>query len=568
MPGSESSTKLFLKVVAKSSHRLLAFSFLPLHFSIWNQDDPILSKTLFLVHIGLFLLWQPFISHKTQIRTRPTIILILSLVGIIYLAGGWAQIIWMTFLVGILSSYRLSSVQDKLIFLLIIGYLLVELFGGLIPQSIPLRREELLISPAYIKYLSLAMIALPILLPAKSGSFRNYSSDLLYSLIAISVVVLIAMATLLWMTYGGNDYFVSLFYAFMMLSAVLAVFNLIFRPNSEIGLTAQFRDRYLLNLGTPFESFLIEMADLSERTEDPESYLQSALELFCSLDWISGSEWRADWGGGRCGETSSHKTEMEFDDLKILLYSTHPLGPAMKTHSRLLAQLVEIFYVVKKREISLSRSAHMEAIYETGARLTHDIKNLLQSLTLMLSAADIKPRREDTSGDNNRLFFKNLEIITQRLQQTLSKLRNPETFSEHVVSLLSWWVEIKQRENDHEYVTFTEEITEGIEVPEELFNGVLDNLLDNAKKKQKREPNLTVRIHLVSTLDKLQLNVSDSGSPVPQHLIRTLLISPVKSRSGFGIGLYQAAKQAQAHGFKLELSKNEEGNVCFSLRKT
>lgn len=564
MPGSKSSTKFLLKIVTKSSHRLLAFSLLPLHFSIWNQDDPLLSKTLFLVHIGLFLLWQPFISHKTQIRTRPTIILILALLGIIYLAGGWAQIIWMTFLVGILSSYRLSSIQDKLIFLVIISYLLVELFGGLIPQSMPLRRNELLISPVYIEYLSLAMIVLPIFLPAKRGSFRNYSSDLLYSLISISVVVLIAMATLIWMTYGGNDYFVSLFYAFMMLSAVLMVFNLIFRANSEIGLAAQFRDRYMLNLGTPFESFLIEVADLSEKTEDPESYLRLALELLCSLDWVSGFEWRTEWGEGQCGETSGHKTELEFEDLRILLYSVQALGPAMKTHARLLAQLVEIFYAVKSREISLSRSAHMEAIYETGARLTHDVKNLLQSLTLMLSAADIKPR----SDDNNRLFFKNLEIITHRLQQTLSKLRNPETFSEHVVSLYSWWSEIKQRETAHDYIVFTEEVTEGIEVPEELFNGVLDNLLDNAKKKRKREPQLTIRIHLLSTLDNLELSVSDSGSPVPQALIRTLLISPVKSRSGFGIGLYQAAKQAQAHGFKLELLRNETGNVCFSLRKT
>lgn len=564
MPGSKSSTKFLLKVVTKSSHRLLALSFLPLHFSIWNQGDPVLSKTLFLVHIGLFLLWQPFISHKTQIRTRPTIILILALVGIIYLAGGWAQIIWMTFLVGILSSYRLSSVRDKLIFLLIISYLLVELFGGLIPHSMPLRREDLLISPSYINYLSLAMIVLAMLLPAERGSFRNYSSDLLYSLIAISVVVLIAMATLLWMTYGGNDYFISLFYAFMMLSGVLIVFNLIFRTSSEIGLAAQFRDRYLLNLGTPFESFLIDVAELGEKTGDPESYLQSALELFCSLDWVSGSQWRTEWGEGSCGETSSHKTELKFEELKIVLYSMHPLGPAMKTHAQLLAQLVEIFYTVKRREISLSRSAHMEAIYETGARLTHDVKNLLQSLTLMLSAADIKPGKQD----NDRLFFKNLEIITQRLQQTLSKLRNPETFSERAVSLQSWWAEIKQREADNGYVVFTEEITEGIEVPEELFNGVLDNLLDNAKKKHKREPRLTIVIHLISTLNGLELTVTDTGSPVPQDLIRTLLVSPVRSRSGFGIGLYQAAKQAQAHGFRLELQRNEVGNVRFSLRKT
>jgi signal transduction histidine kinase len=563
MNNHKSSIKFLENIAAKSSHRLLAFSFLPLHFSIWAQNDPIISKTLFLVHIGLFLLWQPFISHKTQIQTRPTIILLLAIPGIIYLAGGWAQMIWITFLIGILSSYRLSSAQDKLIFLLIIGYLLIELFGGLIPQSSVIK-DEVLIDPQFMNYLALAMLVLPLLLPAHSGSFRNYSSDLLYSIIAIAVVVLIAMATLLWMSYGGADYYFGLIYSLMTLAAVLITFNLIFRPSSEIGMAAQFRDRYLLNLGTPFESFLIEAAELSEKTDEPLDYLQQALQQLCTLDWISGFKWRTDHDSGLYGKISGHETQLTFEDLHLALYSGQPLGPAMKTHAGLLLKLVDIFYTAKKRELSLSRSAHMEAIYETGARLTHDIKNLLQSLTLMLSAAAVKSRSED----DNKLFFKNLEIITQRLQKTLSKLRNPETFSEHMVSLHSWWADAKQREANHEFIKFSEDASEGIEVPEELFDSVLENLLDNAKKKQKREPELKVNVLLTSNLNTLELKITDTGEPVPAEVTQTLLDGPVKSRSGFGIGLYQAAKQSAAHGFRLTLEKNEPSQVSFLLKKT
>lgn len=559
----KSSTNWLDKIASGSSHRLLAFSFLWLLLSIWNKGDPFISKALFLIHIGLFLFWQPFISHKTQIQTRPTIILILALLGIIYLGGGWAQMIWIVLLAGILSSYRLPTMQDKLIFLLITGFLLIELFGDLIPSTL-LKTSELLISTDSINYLALAVITLAILLPSKIGSFRNYSSDLLYSIIAIAVVVLLAMSTLLWMFYGKYDYYVSLILSLMTLASVLVVFNLIFRPSSDISLLAQFADRYALNLGTPFESFLLEAAALSEQTEDPDDYLQQAFTSLCKLDWISGFEWQAEHSSGGTGSDSNHANEFEFDVLKVTLYSQQKLGNAMQTHAKLLLQLIEIFYTAKRRELSLSRSAHMEAIYETGARLTHDIKNLLQSLTLMLSATNAKPM----TAEDTKLFFKNLEIITQRLQVTLLKLRNPETLSRNSVSLENWWTDIKQREAGNDFIHFIEEISEGIEVPEELFNSVYENLVDNAKKKRRRESDLNIEVKVTSTLDTLQLEVRDSGSEVPEHVARYLLEGPVKSRSGFGIGLFQAAKQSAAHGYKLLLEENKPGAVCFVLRKS
>jgi len=40
----------------------------------------------------------------------------------------------------------------------------------------------------------------------------------------------------------------------------------------------------------------------------------------------------------------------------------------------------------------------------------------------------------------------------------------------------------------------------------------------------------------------------------------------VPSSSGLGIGLYQAARQAEAAGFRLALEKNHDGEVCFALR--
>jgi len=66
--------------------------------------------------------------------------------------------------------------------------------------------------------------------------------------------------------------------------------------------------------------------------------------------------------------------------------------------------------------------------------------------------------------------------------------------------------------------------------------------------------------------ERLALRVCDSGSAVPPEVEARLLRSPVSSRGGLGIGLYQAARQAEAAGFQLALEENRDGQVCFALR--
>ena len=89
-----------------------------------------------------------------------------------------------------------------------------------------------------------------------------------------------------------------------------------------------------------------------------------------------------------------------------------------------------------------------------------------------------------------------------------------------------------------------------------------DNLIRNALAKRAAEPGVRVRV----SLDADALRVCDSGAAVPGELEAGLLRAPVPSTGGLGIGLYQAARQAEAAGFRLALEKNRDGEVCFALR--
>ena len=91
-----------------------------------------------------------------------------------------------------------------------------------------------------------------------------------------------------------------------------------------------------------------------------------------------------------------------------------------------------------------------------------------------------------------------------------------------------------------------------------------DNLLQNALAKRAAEAAVRVRVTL-DCRDGAELRVCDSGHAVPPDLATSLLRAPVRSESGLGIGLYQAARQAEASGYRLELKENRDGEVCFAL---
>jgi C4-dicarboxylate-specific signal transduction histidine kinase len=61
--------------------------------------------------------------------------------------------------------------------------------------------------------------------------------------------------------------------------------------------------------------------------------------------------------------------------------------------------------------------------------------------------------------------------------------------------------------------------------------------------------------------------VCDNGAPVPATIVTKLFDSAVPSQTGLGIGLYQAARHAERLGYRLRLSCNEPGRVCFTLAR-
>jgi signal transduction histidine kinase len=204
----------------------------------------------------------------------------------------------------------------------------------------------------------------------------------------------------------------------------------------------------------------------------------------------------------------------------------------------------------------------MHAIYETGSRLTHDVKNLLQSLSSLCSAVETSDERDAAAV--RRLVQRQLPQITQRLQSTLDKLSRTDGARQETVPAVAWWREVQQR-YAHEGILFdAASLPPGAELPVELFDSVVDNFLQNALTKRRSHPGIRVRATLAWQAG-CQLSVCDSGDALSEQIAEGLFAGPVPSLQGLGVGLYQSARQATVGGYRLALANNVKGKVCFAL---
>jgi signal transduction histidine kinase len=197
-------------------------------------------------------------------------------------------------------------------------------------------------------------------------------------------------------------------------------------------------------------------------------------------------------------------------------------------------------------------------VYETGSRLTHDLKNMLQSLFSLTSIAQSREERAQ------QLLLQQLPLLTQRIEMILVKLQQPQLEKETPqLALNVWWDNLRQR-NQHRAIEWhAPDGLPGKNIPSALFDCIIDNLIDNALRKRQSEPDIIVSVEIQP--EPPRLIVCDSGAVVPENIAVNLLRGVVVSENGLGIGLYQAARWAAQLGYRLMLVSNQAGKVCFEL---
>jgi len=545
--------------------RWLALMLLALHAAVVLDAESTVTRAFLLAHYGLFLLWQPLVRSEARIEPRLALPVFAMAALLVLVDSTWVMALWLAILAGLVGAVATSQNErgPRWAYLLALAFLLALLLAWVLPQSLggAALPDGL---QAAVRY-GLPLLPLVILfLPATRQRSTSSTLDFIYGLMLSLLIMVMALGVFAVVAVAKVSYAWALVQTLLGMAALLLVLSWLWNPRAGFGGLGQVTSRYLLSVGLPFEGWAQRLATRAERERDPESFVRDALADLHELTWIRGGSWQAARGEGLFGEPAEYSVRHAFHGLALTWQSARPLTPALALHVRLLSQLLGYFYAAKVREQTLREQAYSQAIHDTGARLTHDVKNILQSMKTLLAAADMS-----TPEDSERLLElmkRQLPQLAARLSQTVDKLKQPSEMDAAHLPARDWWAALQTR-YEHDDVQFFADAIDATPLPQDLFDSVVDNLLTNALRKRQSEPGVAVEARL--TLHPLvSLTVTDSGAAAPEHVARNLFLSPVASDFGLGVGLYQAARQAVRVGFRLELSDNQAGRVSFCLQAT
>ena len=236
-----------------------------------------------------------------------------------------------------------------------------------------------------------------------------------------------------------------------MIAGILLGLSWLWDPRAGFAGIGQVMNRYFMSVGMPFERWMHSLANLADQERDPDQFVMTAAADMAALPWVSGIDWQTATQRGMSGHITRHATECRLGPLRLTVYTRWSPSPTLVLHIRLLARLLADYYEAKEREQEQRRNAYMHAIYETGSRLTHDVKNLLQSLRSLCAAVDSSD--EADAPALRRLLRRQLPQVAQRLQTTLDKLDHGAEAAQSTDSAGHWWRDLQQR-YAHERVVF------------------------------------------------------------------------------------------------------------------
>ncbi len=567
--------KSLTEIIRAARRWVILAMLLSLHLALVSPVGSEFERAWLLVHFGLFLLWQPFVSTDRELNIL-AVLLLLGITGVVlYVLAPWMMVAWLAILIGIMGGkvFTQQATRPGRFYVAAVFYL----FAILLIWAVPLFLLGISVFPMGLQtvvtfFLPMVLVAMLFLPYRAEDETSAQVFDFFYSLLIFQLVVVLVLGSISAMRVTDNQYFQAVVFTVLAFASALFILGVLWGPRAGFGGLRTYFSRYLMSVGMPFELWMRRIAELSETDITSARFLQHAMIEIATMPWLIGAEWKSPDGAGSFGKQTHHVASFRIHQLDMTFHSESRLSPAMLLHLRLLAQVVGEFYEGKRREQTLKQNTYIQAVHETGARLTHDIKNLLQSLYALASAGAAEAQKPRPEFDRRppspyqALLGRQLPQLTKRLQTTLDKLQNPAVNTQGVTMRASdWWAEAVARHLDTD-VKFSATGMLDEHIPAALFDTVLENCLENARQKKQREPEIQISVEYTGEPNPA-LSIADTGSTISATAMENLFRAPIvdSPSGGLGIGLFQAAKQAEQEGYVLGVSGGGSG-VRFFLK--
>jgi signal transduction histidine kinase len=530
------------------------------------------ARLLFLSHIGIGLLWQPFVQPRRRVGFGGTLLVVVSAALLAYFLSWGLLVFWTMLLFGVAGGkvFLFPDARERLFHLLALGYLATALLALILPESLAVLRLADSLLSNLVLYLAPAVFIVMAALPVKQGVMEDRAEivDYVYGVLVLLLLAVIVLGSVSFSLLFKASYFEALLVTLALVAGVLLLLGLIWDPRAGFAGLGSAVAQHVMSLGLPFEGWLESLAVLAKREEDPEQFLlQACVDLPERLPGVVGGEWQTRTGARHSfGQQQGQRASFAHGELEVgLMCRVHP-SPTLLWHYDLAVRILAEFYSGKWRAQALQRLSYIEAIHETGARLTHDVKNLLQVLDTLCVAAE--QEGGTPSPRFSQLLRRQLPEIATRLRQTLTKLSSPGTTAIAQPLPAAAWLTALENRYPGGWIEFSlgGGDQSAVMVPDAgLFSSIAENLLQNIVDKRRNNPDIRAKVCLHGEPGRVWLEVSDDGAAIAPSLAAGLFRQRVSSENGLGIGLFQSARLAEQSGMHLNLAENRDGCVCFRL---
>ncbi len=563
------AVRAIYRVIGANPSVLLAAMLALLYLVMRQPPDSNFAKALFVAHMGLFIVWQPVVEGQQRMSAMATSWLLLLMLGMTLTFDGWLVVVWTMMLAATVGGRVLlaGSARLRLAYLVALGFLVLTLLLLAVPAAF----DAIDLPPPFV---ALGDVVLPVVLvliavlPARARDDTSEEVvDFVNSLLVFLLLAVLVLASLAQIVVFQATYARALLQSLAVLGSVLLFLGWIWNPHLGFGGLESFLSRYLTSIGMPAERWLQALTNLAVRETDPAEFVAAGCrEMAQRLPWVRGVDWRVHGASGAAGEAAGHRSEFAHQEVTVGIFTRYPLPPSLIWNVNLFIELLAEFHADKRRAQRLREMSYLQAVHETGARLTHDVKNLLQSLQTLVFAVEQADAAD--AAEFQGLIRRQLPAIATRLSVTLDKLRVPvPSEDERAMRFTAWWAAVFRR---YQHLAWLRMVTESppelTEVPAAAFFSVLDNLIANVEQKRAGEPRVTAYLTARANSRGLEITLRDDGMALPSAVAAQLFLHPLRSENGLGIGLYQSAQLARQCGYELMLDSNADGAVVFALR--
>jgi signal transduction histidine kinase len=239
---------------------------------------------------------------------------------------------------------------------------------------------------------------------------------------------------------------------------------------------------------------------------------------------------------------------------------------------RLFADSVNILSSQLREQLEReAESRQFESFMRVAAMLTHDLKNAISGLSLMVGNMNEFHKREDFRAEAMLALKEEtakLQRLANRLSQPVDSLsgehKRPETTD--LVPLIERVLKSASVSQTHQVENHLPESLIAI-VDAERIEKVIENLLLNALEAMAQRPGTLSLAGGSVADDRVFISVSDTGPGMTEEFRTKRLFHAFATtkRGGLGLGLYTCREVIKAHGGSIDVESQPNAGTTFKV---